>query len=257
MALELENVSVSRGGATILKSISTLLGAKGIVGLVGPNGTGKTTLLDAIATLSPFKGTIHWEGEPVDIGKIGYLPQQCQVRADLSVIETMLLGRHEHLGWHIGDDVLVPAIQVLENFGLHGLHARKMQTLSGGQQQLVLLAQRMLREPKLLLLDEATSALDIRHQMQVFQILRAYVERAGALVVMAVHDLNLAGRYCDHLLLLNGGSLVNEGPFETVITSQTLRDIYGVEAEFLASGTGKPVVLPLRTYGTDEISRPN
>lgn len=257
MALELRNVSVSRGGTAILKSVSTLLGAKGIVGLVGPNGTGKTTLLGAISTLSLFKGTIRWNGEPVDIRKIGYLPQQCQVRAELSVIETMLLGRHERLGWRIGDNVLAAAIHALEKFGMGGLHARKMQTLSGGQQQLVLLAQRMLREPKLLLLDEATSALDIRHQMQVFQILRAYVESTGALVVMAVHDLNLAGRYCDHLLLLNGGRLVNEGPFETVFTSETLRDIYGIEAEFLASVTGKQVILPLRTYATGEISRPN
>lgn len=254
MTLELKNVSVRHRGGWLLQGISTLLDARGIVGLVGPNGAGKTTLLNAIATLLPFNGTICWNGEPVDIRRIGYLPQQCQVQADLSIIETLLLGAHEHLGWRVGDDSLASAIQTLAYFGMENLHARSMQTLSGGQQQLVLLAQRMLREPLLLLLDEATSALDIRHQMQVFQILRDYAERTGALVVIAVHDLNLAGRHCDRLLLLNGGRLANDGPFEEVVTLKMLSDIYGIDAEFLSSVTGKPVILPLRPHPMDEMS---
>ena len=159
MSLELKSVTVTRGKAQILKDISGTLERGQIVGLIGPNGTGKSTLVNAIATIYPFGGTIHWEGRPVKLGEIGYMPQQAHVRASISVTETVLLGRHEGLGWRVGNALVDQAIAMLDEFGIGHLHNRSMHTLSGGQQQLVLLAQRLLREPKLLLLDEATSAL--------------------------------------------------------------------------------------------------
>lgn len=249
MALELENVRIARGRTTILAGAFGRLEAGQIVGLAGPNGVGKSTLINAIATLVPFSGSIHWRGKPVNLGDIGYMPQQCQVRTDLSVIETVLLGRHERLGWRINTGNIDAAIGVLEEFGIAHLHERSMSTLSGGQQQLVLLAQRLLREPALLLLDEATSALDIRHQMQVFDRLRAYVERTGALVVIAIHDLNLAARHADTLLLLDRSGLTGPGPFDEVIDRQTLRAVYGIEAELLRSQSGHTVILPLGAHG--------
>src|SRR5262249_23121318 len=153
-----------------------------IVGLVGPNGAGKSTLLNAISGLVPYTGTITWGGTRIDTREVGLMPQRCAVRAELTALEVVLLGRHERLGWRIDDDALNSAADILQSFGIADLAGRGMQTLSGGQQQLVLLAQRLLRGPKLLLLDEATSALDIKHQMGVFRLLRDYVDRTGALV---------------------------------------------------------------------------
>lgn len=242
--LRLSKVGVRRGGARLLTDITVSLDAGQIVGLVGPNGAGKSTLLNAIAGIGGFEGEVTWGGRPVDLKAVGFMPQHCLVRAELSVLEVVLLGRHERLGWRVEDDVLAAAIAILQDFGLEALAARPMQTLSGGQQQLVLLAQRLLREPRLLLLDEATSALDIRHQMRVFNRLGAYVARTGALVMIAIHDLNLAARHSDSVLLLNAGRLEGAGAFADIVTQDMLERVYGIEAELLSCRAGKPVVVP-------------
>ncbi len=243
--LVLENVGVKRGGCQILSNIDLAIDAGQCVGIVGPNGAGKSTLLTAIAGLASCQGHIRWNGEPVTPQSIGFMPQHSDVRADLSVLETVLLGLHTQLGWRVGDEQLHAASHVLADFGLSDLSERNMQTLSGGQQQLVLLAQRLVRLPSLLLLDEATSALDIRHQMQVFALLRKYIKRTGALVLIAVHDLNLAARHTDSLIILHNGSLAGYGPFEAVIDAIALHRVYGVEAELVKSPSGVPLVLPI------------
>lgn len=243
--LLLENVGVQRGRKMILSGVTASIAASQIVGLVGPNGAGKSTLLNAIAGLVPYCGTITWGGRGVDVREVGFMPQQCAVRAELTVLEVVLLGRHERLGWQIDDDALNAAAEILQSFGIADLAGRGMQTLSGGQEQLVLLAQRLLRQPKLLLLDEATSALDIKHQMGVFRLLRDYVGKTGALILIAIHDLNLAARHSDTVVLLDGGKVAGLGTFETAVTPQSLRNVYGIEAEFLASRSGTPLVFPL------------
>lgn len=243
--LELEDVSVRKGSIKILSGINCQIEAGQIIGLIGPNGAGKSTLLNAIAGQAQPGGRVRWCGKPVDIREIGFMPQQCQVRAELSVLEVILLGRHEQLGWRIQDETVDSASRILAFFGIGDLAHRGMQTLSGGQQQLVLLAQRLLREPELLLLDEATSALDVRHQMHVLRLLKDYVARTRALVLIAVHDLNLAARHCDTVLLMNAGRIAGHGRFEQVITRDVLRSVYGIEAEFVVSRSGAPMILPL------------
>ncbi|SMD19309.1 ABC transporter ATP-binding protein [Rhizobium sp. RU36D] len=245
--LSLKNVSVTRNRRRILDNINCSLTAGQIVGVIGPNGAGKSTLLGAIAGIVACDGLIRFAGAPIHHAELGFMPQQSQVAADLTVIEVVLLGRHERLGWRVAPDVLEAAGAILAEFGLVDLAPRKIRTLSGGQQQLVMLAQRLLREPRLLLLDEATSALDLAHQMRVFDLLRRYVTRTGALVLFAIHDLNLAGRHADSIMMLGQGGLVGAGAFEAVMTPTTLRDIYGVEAEFLTCRQGRPVILPLST----------
>ncbi|MCB5204909.1 ABC transporter ATP-binding protein [Neorhizobium sp. T786] len=245
MRLVLKDVVVQHDRTRVLSGVSASIAAGQIVGLIGPNGAGKSTLLNAIAGQSSSGGKILWCGKPVDMRKIGFMPQQCQVRAELSVLEVILLGRHEQLGWRIADETVGAASRILAFFGIGDLAARGMQTLSGGQQQLVLLAQRLLREPQLLLLDESTSALDVRHQMHVLNLLKDYVAATGALVLIAVHDLNLAARHSDTIMLLNGGRLVGHGTLATVITPDVLRSVYGIEAEFIPSSSGVPVILPL------------
>ncbi|WP_273691855.1 ABC transporter ATP-binding protein [Ketogulonicigenium vulgare] len=218
-----------------------------IVGLIGANGTGKSTLLNAIAGLQRHTGNVLWLGEKIRLDHIGYMPQQARVDANLSVTETLLLGQFGRLGWRVSSAAMDRVQAALQSFDIAHLHDRAMATLSGGQQQRVLLAQRLLSEPNLLLLDEATSALDIRHQMQALQILRAYVVHTGALVVIALHDLNMAGHHCDNIWLLHGGKILAEGSFDQVITPGNLGTAYGIEAEFVKSGSGRQLVLPTRS----------
>ncbi|MCY1301998.1 Vitamin B12 import ATP-binding protein BtuD [compost metagenome] len=156
----------------------------------------------------------------------------------------MLLGRHRALGWKVGEGLLKAAGQILCRFALVDFADRKMHTLSGGQQQLVLLAQRLLANPNLLLLDEATSALDIKHQLEVMRLLGEYVSETGRLVLLAVHDLNLASRYSDTIMLLHRGKLWGVGPFEVAVTPEALRAVYGIDAEFITSVTGGTVLVP-------------
>jgi iron complex transport system ATP-binding protein len=254
-ALVLDKVHVTFQRRQVLSDVSCSLAGGQVVGLVGPNGAGKSTLLSAISGTLPHTGAIRFGGRSIENSLVGYMPQNTQVRADLTVMEVVLLGRHERLGWRIDPTVLSAAAQILTDFDLAHLAARPISTLSGGQGQLVMLAQRLLREPKLLLLDEATSALDLAHQMRVFALLRAYVARTGALVLFAIHDLNLAARHTDSILLLGQGGLAGAGPFETVVTPSSLRDVYGVEAEFLQCRNGRPVILPLSAVNTPSDSR--
>ncbi|MDH6267117.1 iron complex transport system ATP-binding protein [Rhizobium sp. SG_E_25_P2] len=255
MTLVLDQVTVRRGRADILKGLSATLPRGRIVGLVGANGAGKSTLINAITRQLPFCGAISWNGGGIDLRRVGHMPQHCQVQAELTVVETVLLGRHELLGWRVETAILDKALAILADFGVEHLHDRSMASLSGGQQQLVLLAQRMLRAPELLLLDEATSALDLRRQMQVFARLRAYVDQSGALALIAIHDLNLAARHVDDVLLIDDGVSGGFGPFSTVIDEAALRRVYGVEAEIVMSRSGHAVILPLGAVGDDDARR--
>lgn len=245
MKLVLSGLSVARGRTDILTDISLTLASSQIVGITGPNGAGKSTFLSAIGKQVGYGGNIQWDGQDVNLSRVGYMPQYSSVRADMSVLEAVLLGRHEQLGWRVKNADIDAAAAALTSFGMAHLSHRQMNTLSGGQQQLVLIAQRLVRKPDLLLLDESTSALDIHHQMLVMEHLRAYVRSSGALILIAMHDLNLATRHTDTMVMLSEGRLVAHGNHQNVLTMETIRKAYKIEAEVLHSSAGAPIIVPL------------
>jgi len=243
--LSLRNLSVARGGRPIVTGITADIADRQIVAVAGLNGAGKSTLLAAIAGQIPCDGTLTWNNRPVQHEIVGYMPQSTAARTSLSVLETVLLGRFDRLGWRIRRADMFAASCTLDALGLLALAARPLDTLSGGQQQLVMLAQRLVRAPRLLILDEATSALDLRHQMCVLGHLRSYVERSGALVLIAIHDLNLAARHADRMLVLSHGQLVAFGPSSAVLDPCLLRRHFGVEADVQHTAAGHPVIVPI------------
>jgi iron complex transport system ATP-binding protein len=242
--LVLRDVAVKRSGVAVLSRISTEFAGGQVVALIGPNGAGKSTLLAAIAGLLPCTGSIVWGGRRPDFSCLSYMPQSVEVTSGLTVMEAVLLGRHDCLGWHVKPADLDAAVAALTSLGLEGLAHRRLNSLSGGQRQMVMLAQRFVRRPQLLLLDESTSALDLRHQMTVLQHLRRYVAETGALAVMAIHDLTLAACHADMVMMLAHGTLAAAGPCKKVLTEARLRDAFGIEAEVMADRSGRPIIVP-------------
>ena len=247
---KIEEISVSYDGRTILDRIGMGLEAGTFTALVGPNGTGKSTLLKSISGLIPAKGQAAFGGRVLNQGEklktIAYMPQDTGAQSSLTVLEVVLLGRLQSLGMRIGDDIRAQAIAALARFHLEDLQDRPIGAISGGQRQLVFLAQSLFRAPKVLLLDEPTAALDLRHQLIVLDRIRATCTDSGMIAMAAMHDLSLAARFADRIVFLNGGVICTDGAPDKVLNPEILEQVYGVEAEVQPGQSGVLHVSPVR-----------
>jgi iron complex transport system ATP-binding protein len=237
VTLALEGLEVSYGRHVVLRGVSLpeLRGGE-VTALLGPNAAGKSTLFRRILGLLKGPGVVALDGRAVEAMAAGdpdrpcYMPQDTAVNAVLTVFEAVLLARKQGGGWAVSDaeaDAVSRALRMLE---IEALAARHLSELSGGQRQLVSLAQALVREPRVLLLDEPTSALDLQRQVEVLDLLRSLARERGLCVVIAIHDLNQALRFADRVAVLGEGRIVAHGTPEEVLTPALLRDVYGVEA---------------------------
>jgi iron complex transport system ATP-binding protein len=249
--VRLERVAVSLGGRRIVEHISADL-AGGVTGLIGPNGAGKSTLVRAIAGLVPSEGAILIDGMRVGsmplldrARRIAYLPQGQAVHWPLTVERLVALGRLPHLAPFARQGAADGAAieMALERTDLLGLRDRPVDQLSGGERARVLLARALAVEAPLLLADEPLAALDPSHQIDVMRLLRAEADR-GATVIAVLHDLTLAARWCDRLLLIDQGRLVADGSPRDVLTADRIGAVYGVSA-YIGEADGEPLVVPL------------
>ena len=250
--LAVDGLSVSLGGRTVLSDVSFALQLGELVALVGPNGAGKTTLLRALAGLISANGSIRAGGEEVAAlsvreraRRFAYLPQGHAVHWPLSVRDVVALGRYPHgatdpfrLGRRNADAV-ERAILTAE---VGGLASRLITELSEGERSRVALARSLAVEAPVLLADEPIAALEPRYQIEVMDILRN-VARAGALVVVVTHDIGLAARYADRVLVLRSGELVCDGAPGDVFEAATLAGVFRIEA-FRAFHEGQSVLVP-------------
>ncbi|MFD2265145.1 ABC transporter ATP-binding protein [Lacibacterium aquatile] len=252
-ALHVESLSVALGGRTIINSLTLpAIPSGAVTALVGPNAAGKSTLLRAIAGLIPSKGGLRW-GE-MDLqrasladraGQIAFMPQALPAGVQLRVLETVVSAlMAAPSGQRPRSSALAreQALAILQRLDIEGLALISLDTLSGGQRQMVGLAQAIVRNPRLLLLDEPTSALDLRHQTRVMSIARDMADK-GAAVVAVLHDLALAARWADRILVLNGGHLKSAGSPEQAITPAMLAEVYGVSARVEPCSMGRLQVL--------------
>jgi len=214
-------------------------------GILGPNGSGKTTLLDLLAGLQPLRsGSIKFQGRPLAAWPkkhlarlLAVVPQDFMVRFGFSVREVVEMGFHPRLHRFASpsqaDQELID--QALTATGIAALADRPVTQLSGGEKQRVAVARALAQRPAVLLLDEATSNLDIHHSLELLRLIRDYFERQAMQVVAVMHDLNLAASFCDYLIFLKEGRVACQGPTEEVLTPETIRAVYGVEAEVTTS----------------------
>ena len=239
MSVAIRGLSVRYGARHAVREVDLHAAPGRILAVIGANGSGKTSLLRAIAGLVAHDGTVHTSG------RLDYMPQDNAVRAALTVFEVVLLGRLRSLALRVAREDLRAAEAALGELGIGDFANRRIGELSGGQRQLVFLAQVLAGDPEVLLLDEPTSALDIAHQVQVLALLRDATRRRGLTTLAVLHDLNAAARFADGLALMSAGRLIAHGPPETVLTVPALRAAFGVEAAIIPGPDGKPVVVPL------------
>jgi len=217
------------------------------VGLLGPNGSGKTTLLRTLSGLLPYKGHLALDGHPLRAWKaqalarqVAFVRQSTPLSFDFTVNELVLLGRSPHKGWLESYTLLdrERLQQALERVDILPLSGRSVLSLSGGERQRAFLAQALVQESRLLLLDEPTMHLDVHHQFAFLNLVRELVE-AGRTVVAVFHDIALAARYADRLLVLDAGRLAAAGPPTAVLTPALLASVFRMytELETAADGT--------------------
>jgi len=254
-ALSFEDVAAARGGRLIWSEATFTVPAGGIVAVIGSNGAGKTTLLHTLAGLrEPTVGEVRIGGLPyaawpaLEAARFrGLLAQQQPDLFAASVLETVLVGRHPHLGrwgWEGPQDVAI-ARAALESVGLAGFAQRDVQTLSGGERQRVAIATLLTQAPRLFLLDEPLNHLDLHHQIAALELFQRLVREdgAGRGSVLVLHDINLAARYADHIILLDGRGGVMAGDRDTVLRAELLSQAFGHPLRRIEHA-GRAVFLP-------------
>lgn len=236
--LSARGVQVALDGHEILRTLDFDVQEGRWVGLLGPNGSGKTTLLRAIGAHIPFEGTIRLDGRSVEewsdrerARRLAYVRQAASLTFDFMVEELVLLGRAPHRGWlqsyRTKDrDRVREALSMVD---LEGFASRSVLSLSGGELQRVFLAQALVQEADLLLLDEPTAHLDVHYQFAFMEQVQALVQR-GRTVLAVFHDLELAARYADRLLVIEGGRLVARGAPGDVLTPACIANVFGMRA---------------------------
>lgn len=240
-------------GKLILDDVSLDIENPQLISIIGPNGVGKSTLIHCMnRILSPSRGTVLVDGQDIsemkvrDLAKkVGYVPCSADDCFPLTVVDTVLMGRNPHSRWkgNLKNDMKVVE-EALELMDIRPLAMRQFNELSAGQHQRVMLARGLAQEPEILLLDEPTSNLDLKHQMDVIRILKSLSSKKGIAIVMISHDVNLAARYSDNIVMMLDGGIYDAGKPSDVITRESIRAVYGVESEILYRN-GRPVVLPI------------
>lgn len=248
--LKVSDLVFAYSSVKILDRVSLELEKSEVLGVIGPNGTGKSTLIRCMnRVLRPQGGTITLDS--VDIRemtrveiarRMGYVPQASKNSFPATVFDTILMGRRPHGGWRSSSSDVKKALVMLKLVGLEDLAMRDFAELSGGQQQKVVLARALVQEADVLLLDEPTSNLDVRQQLETMEIIRRLAKERGISAVMAVHDLNLAARYADRILMLKDGRVFDAGDPFSVLTAENIKAVYGVEAAVKEDG-GRPYIL--------------
>lgn len=251
--LEIRNVTIMRGSRRVIDGLGLdPFRAGELTVIAGPNAAGKSTLLHAIAQLLPYDGTIRHDGQ--DLARlsrsararlIGFMPQSVEPRSALSVLDGLQVAMNAGGGLAGGElrgkEGARHALAVLDRFGLIDLALRPMQALSGGQRQMVALAQAMIRDPRILLLDEPTSALDLARQYRLLSEARL-LAREGRIVIAVLHDLMLSAQWADRIVMLDGRKVVASGRPDEVLTAGLLARIYGVDAFVERNSRGQVTV---------------
>lgn len=250
--IKVDSLQLSYGQRLILKNINLHVASGEFVGLLGANGAGKSSLLKCMARLvSAQQGRISLEGQDMEsysrkayARKVAYVPQHIPEDVALSVFDFVQLGRAPHLSGRLKDHDHDMVIRALEKVSMAHHAFSEVSHLSGGERQRVAIARALVQDPKVLLLDEPTSALDLKFQMETMALVRGLAQQTELTILIAVHDLSLAARFCSRLLLLSSGHIHADGPWQAVLTPDHIKQSYQVQA-LVGEVQNYPYILPI------------
>lgn len=251
MKLDVVNLRYSYDSFEVLKGVNICAKDK-ITAVIGPNGAGKSTLLTCIAGIQQASGDVLLDDTHIgdipshDLAQsISYLPQDSPSRAALTVLEAVLLGRLHSLKWKVPKEDIEMAFHTLTDLGIANLAERRLNELSGGQRQMVSIAQAIAKEPRVLLMDEPTNSLDLQHQLEMFDLVEEISHERNITALIALHDLNLAARYADNIVVLDEGCVCASGRPDQVLTSEMIEQVYGVHADVTTHDDGYVHIKPI------------
>jgi iron complex transport system ATP-binding protein len=257
--LATDQMTLAYGEELVIPALSVEIPDGAITTIIGPNGCGKSTLLRGLARLRPLRsGAVLLDGQEIhhwstiDVARrLGLLGQQPSAPEGITVEELVHRGRYPHQSFFHPpspqDSAAVERAMALA--GVQSLRRRPVDQLSGGQRQRAWIAMALAQDPDVLLLDEPTSFLDVAHQIEVLDLLTELNRTRGTTVVMVLHDLNLAARYADHLIVMAAGRIVTSGPPDAVVRAETVRAAFGLEARVVADPVcGAPMVVPVGRF---------
>lgn len=243
VSLSLEQIGARYGRRTILHDASTPDIRGGVLtALVGANAAGKSTLFRRIAGQLRGTGAVRLTGASKD--DLRYMPQDTAMTAALTVYESIILALKQGAGgWRLSASELAAVDDVLHRFGIAHLAEQQLPELSGGQRQSVSIAQTLVTRPKVVLMDEPTSALDLYRQYEVLEALRRYAAETGAVMILALHDLNQVMRACGTVIALGEGRILASGPALEVLTPALISQLYGIDSRVERCSRGCPMMI--------------
>lgn len=250
--IQIKDLSFSYTAKKILEDINLEINPGEFVGIIGPNGSGKTTLLKNICqVLKPNKGAILIDGrihyKPKELAqKLAVVSENEPVNFDFTALEVVLMGRAPFLGrfqQERKEDMEI-AKRSMEATDTLQFIERPITQLSAGERQRVFIAQCLAQMPKIILLDEPTNYLDIKHKIKIFNLLSSLNKEKGVTILSILHDLNLAGRYCNKLVLMSEGKIFDSGNPESVLTATNIQKVYGIDVVIKKDeASGKSIIL--------------
>jgi iron complex transport system ATP-binding protein len=249
MILEVSGVTFSYRSRAVLNDVTFSVNENEILGIMGPNGVGKTTLLKCInLLLKPTGGSILLDRNDISswnireiAEKIGYVSQRIETNR-ITAFDAILLGRHPHFGVTLTESDLEKVDAAISMIDLQDLSLQYINEMSGGELQKVAIARAMVQEPRVMLLDEPTSNLDLHNQVEILKIMRQITRQHAMAVIMTMHDLNMALRFMDRFIFLKDGSIFSYGS-RVEITSEMIEEVYNIPVS-LIEVDGYPVVIP-------------